>query len=210
MPSLAVSEDEKRRYSEADVHAKLLEPDLAALGYPPRTAGQAEGEYFLEQRRLAVRRLKSRRAGLYDGLYLIGNAPVVLCEVKRYDVLDSPQAFEAAKSQLIGYARSEDFKLPPPFLLLYCGKPSYTRFFRLKTVAEGSLLDELEYEELGEIWSWERVKRFHLRGEFAEEVVTRERLLEILLYHLDRIEDDLRADVLHAVEIASRDEYRGS
>ncbi len=73
-------------------------------------------------------------------------------------------------------------------------------------MAEGSLLDEIEYELLPEPWEWQRVKAFHLRGEFAEEVVTRERLLEILVYHLDRIEDDLRSDVLHAVEVVSRDE----
>jgi len=48
LPSASVPEGEKRRYSEADVHAKLFEPDMTALGYPPRTASQADGEYFLE------------------------------------------------------------------------------------------------------------------------------------------------------------------
>lgn len=180
---------------------------MRALGYPQRESSQAAGEYFREQRTLALRRLKSRRAtGRYDGLYLIGNSPVVLCELKRYNALDAPAEFERAKDQLVSYAKSEDFAEPPPFLILYCGKPKRNRFFLRKTVADASLLGELEYEELEEIWAWDRIKAFALRGEFAEEAVDRDRLLEILLYHLDRIEDDLRADVLHAVEIASRDD----
>jgi type I restriction-modification system DNA methylase subunit len=205
LPTASVPDDEKRRYSEADVHAKLFEPDMASLGYPPRTAGQADGEYFLEQGHLALRRLKSRRErGRYDGLYLIGNAPVVLCELKRHDAIDSDREYEKAKQQLIDYARSEDFESPPPFLLLYSGKPSRSAFFRLKTVVDTHTT--AEYELLEEIWEWSRAKEAHLRGAFAEEVVSDERLLEILLFHLDRIEDDLRADVLHAVEIVSRDE----
>ncbi len=207
LPSLDIPEEQKRAYTEADVHSKLFEPDMAALGYPPRTHTQADGAHFLEQGQLAVRRLKSQRArGAFDGLYLIGNSPIILCELKRYHAIDSDAAFQAAQRQLMDYARSEDFSVPPPFLLLYSGKPNRTRFLRRKTLAEGSPGDEVEYEELPEIWDWERVKQFHVRGAFAEEVVTRERLLEILLHHLDRIEDDLRADVQHAVEIASRDE----
>jgi len=119
-------------------------------------------------------------------------------------VLDNDREYEKAKQQLVDYARSEDFECPPPFLLLYSGKASRTAFFRLKTVVDTPA--SAEYELLDEIWEWGRVKDAHLRGAFAEEVVTDERLLEILLYHLDRIEDDLRADVLHAVEIVSRDE----
>jgi hypothetical protein len=202
-----VPEAQKRAFSEAEIHSTLFEPDLRALGYPPRESSQAAGEYFREQQTLALRRLRSRRAtGRYDGLYLIGNAPVVLCEIKRYEALDAPAEFERAKGQLIDYARSEDFAEPPPFLILYCGKPERNRLFLRKTVADPLLLGEVEYEELDEIWSWERVKGFQLRGEFAEEVVDRDRLLEILLHHLDGIEDDLRGDVLHAVEIASREE----
>ncbi|MBA3331104.1 MAG: hypothetical protein H0T39_09580 [Actinobacteria bacterium] len=71
-------------------------------------------------------------------------------------------------------------------------------------MADASVLDELEYEELAELWDWDRVKRFHLRGEFEEEVVDAQRLREILLHHLDRIEDDVRRDVLHAVEVVVR------
>jgi hypothetical protein len=120
LPSLEIPEAQKRDYSEAEVHSTLFEPDMGALGYPPRTSSQADGEYFREQRTLAVRRLKSGRVtGRYDGLYLIGNSPVVLCEVKRYEALDSPPEFEKAKRQLIGYAHSEDFAIPPPFLVLY-------------------------------------------------------------------------------------------
>src|SRR3990170_7639668 len=157
LPSFDLPEDEKRRLSEADVHSTLFEPDMQTLGYPPRTSSQADGEYFLEQRTLAVRRLRSQRAtGRYDGLYLIGNAPVVLCEIKRYDALDAPAAFEEAKRQLVAYARSEDFKAAPPFLFLYCGKPARNCFFRAKTVADGTLLDQVEYEELPEPWEGER------------------------------------------------------
>jgi hypothetical protein len=204
LPSVDVPAEQKQAYTEADVHAKLFEPDMAELGYPRRTNTQADGEYFLEQRRLAVRRLKSQRAtGAYDGLYLIGNSPVVLCEIKRYGAIDSSTAFETAKRQLIAYARSEDFAEPPPFLVLYCGKAERNRFFLRKTVADSSLLGEAEYEELHEFWPWERVKQFQLRGEFAQEVVSPERLLEILLYHLDRIEDDLRPAVVHAVQLVS-------
>ena len=77
LPSLEIPESEKSRLSEADVHSTLFEPDMQALGYPPRTSSQADGEHFLEQRTLAVRRLKPQRAtGRYDGLYLIWNAPV--------------------------------------------------------------------------------------------------------------------------------------
>lgn len=207
LPSLDVPEHEKRSFTEAEVHAKLFEPDMSALGYPGRAVTQAQGEYFLEQRSLAMRRLKTgRERGAYDGLYLIGNAPIVLCELKRLEALDPPGSFEQAKKQLIGYARSEDFEVPPPFLVLYCGKPTRNRFFRLKTVADESLLGEIEYEESDEIWAWSRVKEFHLRGEFALEVVTRERLREILLYHLDRIENDLRIQVTQAVRLVRSDE----
>ena len=207
LPSLDIPEDEKRRFSEADVHSTLFEPDLRALGYPPRSSSQADGEHFLEQRTLAVRRLRSQRAtGRYDGLYPIGNAPVVLCEIKRYDALDAPAAFEEAKRQLVAYARSEDFKAAPPFLFLYCGKPARNCFFRIKTLTDGTLLDQIEYEELSEPWAWERVKAAHVRGAFAQEVVTPERLREILLHHLGRIESDIGRDALHMVEVVSRAE----
>jgi type I restriction-modification system DNA methylase subunit len=151
-----------------------------------------------------VRRLRSGRStGWYDGLYLVGNSPVVLCELKRYDAVDSAADWERAKRQLTGYASSEDFAVPPPFLVLYCGKPERNRFFRRKTLVDPTLLGEVEYEELDEIWSWNRIMEFQIRGEFALEEVTRERLLEILLYHLDRIEDDMRPEVVHGVQVAS-------
>ena len=204
LPSSDVPEHEKRAFSEAEIHSKLFEPDMAALGYPPRTSSQADGEYFAEQRSLAVRRLRSGRSlGYYDGLYLLGNSPVVLAELKRYDAVDSPREWERAKEQLVGYAKSEDFSAPPPFLVLYCGKAERNRFFRRKTVADPTLFGEIEYEELDEIWRWDRVKEFQLRGEFALEDVTRDRLLEILLYHLDRIEDDMRPEVVHGVQVVS-------
>ncbi len=193
LPSLEVAEAEKRAFSEAEVHAKLFEPDMVALGYPPRTRTQADGEHFQEQRRLAVRRLRSGEdrltRGFYDGLYLLGNAPVLLCELKRFGVLTDVTAAHEALRQLKRYALSEDFSVPPPFLLLYDGRPDRARFFRLRVVVEGSVLNEDSYEELPEIWDWERVKRFQQRGSFAEEVVDARRLLEILLHHLDRIED---------------------
>jgi hypothetical protein len=124
LPSLKIAEAEKRSYTEADVHSKLFEPDMKALGYPPRTNSQADGEHFLEQHKLAVRRLKThRQRGHYDGLYLTGNSPIVLCELKRYDALDHTADFARAMDQLVGYARSEDFSAPPPFLLPLCPTP---------------------------------------------------------------------------------------
>jgi hypothetical protein len=204
LPSLDVPEAEKRAFTEADVHSKLFEPDMSALGYPPRTSSQADGEYFAEQRSLAVRRLRSGHSlGFYDGLYLLGNSPVVLCEIKRYQAVDSAGDWERAKQQLKGYATSADFAAPPPFLVLYCGKPERNRLFRRKTLADPSLLGEAEYEELDEIWSWERIKEFQLRGEFALEEVTPGRLLEILLHHLDCIEDDMRPQIVHGVQVVS-------
>jgi hypothetical protein len=175
---------------------------MTALGYPPRTSSQADGEYFVEQRTLALRRLQSRReTGRYDGLYLRGNAPLVLCELKRYGTLDAPAEFARAKAQLIAYARSADFSSPPPFLVLYAGKPERNRFFVRKTLADDTLAGQAEYEELDEIWSWERVRAFGARGEFALETVDAERLREILLYHLDQIEDSLRAQVAQAIQV---------
>jgi len=207
-PSLDVPESEKLSYTEADVHSKLFEPDMAALGFPPRTNSQAHGVWFQEQRALALRRLKSKQLrGHHDGLYLIGNSPVVLCELKRYEALNSAVQFEEAKKQLVGYALSEDFEAPPPFLVLYCGKPERTMFWRLRSVTDGTLAGEQPYEELGsEIWDWDRITQFHLKGEFAKEEVDSDRLLDILLYHLDRIEDDLRKDVAQAVHIVSAKE----
>lgn len=210
LPSASVPESEKSLYSEAEVHARLFEPDMQALGYPARTNTQADGEHFAEQGALALRRLKSGQTrGRFDGLYLIGNSPVLLCEIKRYDALDSPAALQTAIAQLEGYALSNDFSTPPPFLLLYCGKPSRTRFYRRRIMADGSLLDGVEYEELSELWDWPRIKNAHLRGSFAEEEVDRGRLLELLRHHLDRIEDDIRQQVRQAVEIAAAEEPPG-
>jgi hypothetical protein len=206
LPSADIPDSEKRDLSEADVHSTLFERDMRALGYPPRTSSQAEGDYFVEQRTLAVRRLKSQRAtGRYDGLYLAGNAPLVLCEIKRFDSLDAPRALATAIAQLQDYARSDDFAVPPPFVLLYCGKPEKTRFLRLKTVADPSLLGELVYDDVGDVWTWERIKSFQLRGEFAQEVVTPDRLREILLHHLERVEDSLRVQVNQAIQVAKSD-----
>lgn len=203
-PSVDIPEGEKQAFTEAEVHSKLFEPDMVFSGYPPRTNNQAHGEYFREQRTLAMRRLKSgRERGHYDGLYLVGNSPVVLCEIKRYEMLDTPAKFAAAAKQLQDYARSEDFEQPPPFLLLYCGKPARTRFYRLRNMAEGTVLDSAVYDEQPEIWSWTRVREAHVRGAFAEEVVDSARLLEILLHHLDQIEDDLRAPLSSAVELVA-------
>ena len=207
LPSLEVPAHEKRAFTEAEVHSKLFEPDMTALGYPARTRTQGDGAHFQEQGHLALRRLRSRddrrTRGFYDGLYLVGNAPVVLCELKRYDALDGQAMLDRAISQLKRYALSEDFSVPPPFLLLYNGRPDRTRFLRLRVMADGSLLDESAYEELPETWSWERVTSFQLRGSFAEEIVDAQRLLDILLDHLDRIEDDMRADVAHAVRLVT-------
>src|SRR4051812_27665217 len=110
-PSLEVPESEKLAYTEADVHSKLFEPDMRALDFPARTNTEADGEWFQEQRTLALRRLKSKqeRKGHHDGLYLIGKAPLVLCELKRYEALNAPAALAKAKEQLIEYALSEDF-----------------------------------------------------------------------------------------------------
>lgn len=208
LPSLEIPESQKRGYSEADVHSKLFDLDMTkAFGYPSRLTTEADGEHFREQRTLAVRRLKTGAAtGRFDGLYLIGNSPVVLCEIKRYEAIDASGEFEKAKQQLVAYARSDDFAEPPPFLVLYCGKPERTRFFVGKTVADPSLLGNLEYDELTEIWEWKRVREFQLRGSFAQEVVTRDRLREILLYHLDRIEDSIRAQVVQAIQLVTSDE----
>jgi type I restriction-modification system DNA methylase subunit len=68
-------------------------------------------------------------------------------------------------------------------------------------LADPSLLGEVEYDELGEIWGWERVKGFQLRGEFAQEEVDADRLREILLYHLGQIEQSLRAQVQQAIQV---------
>lgn len=115
LPSLEVPKAQKLGFSEADVHSSLFEPDMTLLGYPPRTSTQADGEHFVEQRTLATRRLRSHRpTGRYDGLYLLGNAPVALSEIKRYDALDGVAAWKQAKRQLKQYALSEDFLLPPP------------------------------------------------------------------------------------------------
>lgn len=202
LPSFDVPEHEKRGFSEADVHSTLFEPDMSALGYPVRTSSQADGEYFVEQGRLALRRLRSRRdTGRYDGLYVIGNSPVLLAEIKRYDAIDSPAELARAVKQLQDYARSDDFSEPPPFLLLYCGKPDRTRFFMRRTISDGTLLAEVEYEELSEPWVWERIRAFHLRGEFAQEEVDADRLRQILVYHFDRIESDLRPQIAQAIRL---------
>ena len=89
-------------------------------------------------------------------------------------------------------------------MLLYAGRPDRTVFMRRRLVAEATLEGELAYEELPEIWDWKRIKEAHLRGAFAEEVVDRARLLEILLHHLDAIEDDLRPQVTQAVDVVSK------
>lgn len=206
LPSQNISAAEKGAYTEADVHAKLFHPDLTLLGYPRRESSQAEGEYFLEQHRLAARRLKTgKERGFYDGLFLIGNSPIVLCEIKAYHAIDTVGQMEKAVRQLKDYARSEDFAEPPPFLLLYCGKPDRTLFFRRRSVADVTTGDYLDYEELSEIWEWPRIRDAHLKGSFAQEVVGAARLREILLHHLNQIEDDLRAQVKAAVELVVGD-----
>ena len=67
LPSLAIADAEKAAFSEAEVHGTLFEPDMTALGFPARTSSQADGEYFQEQRTLALRRLKTGHdTGRYD------------------------------------------------------------------------------------------------------------------------------------------------
>jgi hypothetical protein len=205
-PSVDIPESQKLGFSEADVHSTLFEPDMRTLGFPPRTSSQADGEYFVEQRSLALRRLRNRHAtGRYDGLYLIGNAPVVLCEIKRYDALDSPAAASRAVSQLQRYALSDDFEQSPPFLILYCGDTARTRFFRLRAPTDPMRAREA-YEELQGLWEWSRIKEHHLRGAFAEEVVSADRLREILIHHLDQIENDLRSQVAQAISVVKSDQ----
>ena len=204
LPSADVPESEKRTFSEADVHSKLFDPDMVERGYPPRGAPQAAGEYFSEQRTLALRRLKSQQAhtGRYDGLYLIGNSPVVLCELKRYGAIDGEQDWQKAKRQLQDYALSDDFDEKPPYLILYCGKPDRDRFFVRRTDATGAVA----YDEQDEVWDWRRVRDSQAKGAFAPEIVDAKRLREILLYHLDRIEDSLRTQVAQAVQVAKTDQ----
>lgn len=210
LPSLDVPEHEKRAYTEAEVHSKLFERDMQALGFPRRTNSQADGEYFQEQRTLAARRLKSgSQRGFFDGLYLIGNSPIVLCELKAYEAIDTESEFNRAVAQLHGYAQSGDFEVPPPFLLLYCGKPEHTRFYARRQMVDVSASNELAYDEVPDIWEWERIRAAHLRGSFAEEIVDAARLRQILLHHLGQIEDDLRTQVKGAVELVASDEPPG-
>ena len=90
---------------------------------------------------------------------------MLLCELKRYDQLDGAEQLDRAARQLQDYARSEDFAVPPPFLALYCGRLERTKFFRLNSFTDTTLLGEAEYEELGsEIWDWERVKALQADG----------------------------------------------
>lgn len=206
LPSAEVPESEKSSFTEADVHSKLLETDLAKLGFPPRSNRQSAGEYSVEQQRLAVFRLKSHEArrGHFDILYLIGNSPVVLVEVKRYDVLDKDKDFERAKQQLMEYALSADFEVPPPFLILYSGKDATTIAFR-RTAVDATDSTTGLYEELDRLWTWDQIKNHELRGSFAVEEVTADRLLEILIHHLDRLEDDLRPQIIHAADVVKHD-----
>ena len=207
LPSLDVPAHEKRHFSEADVHSSLFEKDAQALGYPPRDSTEADGAYFQEQRSLALRRLAGKRStGRYDGLYLIGNSPVMLVEIKRYDAIDADQDFARAKRQIINYALSGDFTSPPPFLFLYCGKTERNVFWRLKQVEDGAPVSASAYEPQPEPWSWQRIRDAHVKGEFSEEIVDRNRLLTILGYHLDRIADDIRPDVHHAVAVVSQED----
>lgn len=60
LPSLDIAESVKSAFTEADVHSKLFEPDMVALGFPARVRSQADGEYFLEQGHLALRRLRTK------------------------------------------------------------------------------------------------------------------------------------------------------
>ncbi|MGH2499018.1 MAG: Eco57I restriction-modification methylase domain-containing protein [Solirubrobacteraceae bacterium] len=119
---------------------------------------------------------------------------MLLCELKLYEGFDRIADAARAEQQLLAYAESEDFETLPPFLLLYDGRPEEARFYRRRDGAAG-----YSYERLPEMWHWARIKDAQVRGSFATEVVDRGRLLQILLFHLDRIEDDVRADVAHAV-----------
>src|SRR6188472_3245257 len=178
---------------------------MRALGYPRRESSQADGEYFREQKTLALRRLRSQRVtGRYDGLYLVGNQPLVLCEVKRYDELDGAQ-LERAVHQLQDYARSEDFASPPPFLALYCGKLERTRFFRLNRLADGTLLGEADYEDLGaEIWQWERVKAIQLVTSAAPPPI----LSPFGRWLLDRSQAQVRMRALYERKVAKTGKTR--
>ncbi|CAN5584109.1 hypothetical protein BH20ACT15_BH20ACT15_15940 [soil metagenome] len=46
LPSLAIPESEKRNYTEADVHSKLFEPDMAALGFPSESRSEIDESIF--------------------------------------------------------------------------------------------------------------------------------------------------------------------
>ncbi|MDQ3759064.1 MAG: hypothetical protein M3331_03870, partial [Actinomycetota bacterium] len=70
-------------------------------------------------------------------------------------------------------------------------------------MADSTLGDQLDYEELPEIWDWAQIRNAHVKGSFAQEVVDAIRLREILLHHLGQIEDDLRAPVKAAVEFVA-------
>jgi hypothetical protein len=58
LPSADIPDAQKRTFSEADVHSTLFEPDAQALGFPPRTSSQADGEYFEQA---VVERVENRR-----------------------------------------------------------------------------------------------------------------------------------------------------
>jgi len=222
LPSADVPEMEKRRFTEAEVHSKLFEKDMAALGFPPRTNTQADGEHFSEQRMLAARRLRSgKQRGYYDGLYLIGNSPVVLCELKAYEAIDSHAEFGRAVKQLQGYARSEDFAEPPPFLLLYCGKPERTRFYRRRLLADASLaatahigyIEKLPYRrppqqlEAGVVERVETVVE-RLKADPEAEISSERAAIDELIFDLFEIRSS-RAQVLDFYDTVGRAERSG-
>ena len=103
-----------------------------------------------------------------------------------------PADLERAKQQLIEYAGSEDFAARRRSLSSTAASPTRNRFFRRKTVADRSLLGRGRVRGARGDLDAGSGSRVSAPRRVRAKRSTPDRLLEILLHHLDRIEDDMR------------------
>lgn len=180
-------DDLKGRLNEDNTRDKLFHPRMRALGYP--RAGDLGATQYDQQGHVG--------RGRFDGCYLLDGRPVVLVELKREGLLADPQQLARARAQVHGYALSGDFEVPPPLLLVSDGR-SFEMYERTSMDAARPL-----YEPLARVLAWDEVGR-RAPGRYSPTFVDLANLIRLFRTYADRIEEEVRPQVLRIAEAAAK------
>ena len=180
--------DLRSRLNEDNTRDKLFHPYMEPLGYP--SAEQAGATQYDQQGHVDT--------GIFDGCYLLDGRPVVLVELKREGLLETPAEVAKAREQVNQYALAHDFEVPPPYLLISDGRV-FEMYERMTPDPSAP-----KYELLPRVLRWDEVSRA-TPGRYTPGFVSLKDLIRLFRDYVTRIESEIKDQVLRLSEAANQE-----